>query len=52
LLAFTWYVSNIYKSDVRVGLMAVLMLVSFMVSIIAATIAGRETAHPPEEEEV
>ncbi|HEY3340578.1 MAG TPA: hypothetical protein VGK81_01115 [Anaerolineae bacterium] len=52
VLAYTFYVSNVYKSDVRVGLMAVFMLVSFVVSLIAAAIAGRETAHPPEEEEV
>ena len=52
VLAYTLYVSNIYHGDVRVGLMIVFMLVSFVVCLISATIAGRETAHPPEEEEV
>ena len=52
VLVYTVYISNVYKGDVRVGLMAVFMLVSFFVCLVAAMIAGRETAHPPEEEEV
>ena len=52
MLAFAYFVSTVYKGDVRVGLTIVFTLISFVVSIIAGTIAGRETAHPPEEEEV
>lgn len=52
VLVYTFYVSNVYHGDTRIGLMAVFMLVSFFVCLIAATIAGRETAHPPEEEEI
>jgi hypothetical protein len=52
VLAYALYIANVYHGNVRVGLVAVFMLVSFAVSFIAATIAGRETAHPPEEEEV
>lgn len=37
--------------ELRPGLVISLGLVSFVVSLIAAMIAGRETAHPPEEEE-
>ena len=50
-LAFAIYVVNVYKADLRIGFVIVLMAVSFVVSVIAATIAGRETAHPPDEEE-
>ena len=50
-LAFSQFAAGVYKAEVRTGLMIVFMLVSFAVSLIAATIAGRETAHPPEEEE-
>ncbi len=35
----------------RVGLNIVFMIVSFVICLIAGTIAGREAAHPPEEEE-
>ncbi len=38
-------------SDIRPGLILVFGLVSLGISLIAATIAGRETAHPPETEE-
>lgn len=38
-------------ADVRPGLILVFGFVSLGVSMIAATIAGRETAHPPEAEE-
>ncbi|MCL5995665.1 MAG: hypothetical protein M1546_06365 [Chloroflexi bacterium] len=44
-------VANWYGADVRAGLVIVFSLVSFAVSVIAAIIAGHETAHPPEEEE-
>ena len=50
-LAFHAFAVVAYKADVKIGLTIVFMLVSFAVSIISATIAGRETAHPPEEEE-
>jgi hypothetical protein len=50
-LAFAIFVADVYKADVRVGLVIVFMAISFGVSVIAATLAGRETAHPPEEEE-
>ena len=48
---FTLFAGNVYKAEVKTGLMIVFMLVSFAISLIAATIAGRENAHPPEEEE-
>jgi multidrug transporter EmrE-like cation transporter len=38
-------------SDIRPGLILIFGLVSLGVSLVAATIAGRETAHPPEAEE-
>lgn len=38
-------------SDIRPGLILIFGLISLGVSLIAATIAGRETAHPPEAEE-
>jgi hypothetical protein len=50
-LVFTLFVDSVYKADVKTGLMIVFMLVSFAISVIASTIAGREAAHPPEEEE-
>ena len=50
-LAFHGFANAAYHTDIRLGLTVVLMLVSFSVSIISATIAGREIAHPPEEEE-
>lgn len=37
--------------DVRPGLILTFGLVSLGISLVAATIAGRETAHPPEAEE-
>jgi len=37
--------------DVRPGLILIFGLISLGISLIAATIAGRETAHPPEAEE-
>jgi hypothetical protein len=39
-----------YAVDLRVGLVLVFGLVSFAVALVTATITGRETAHPPEEE--
>jgi len=39
------------RGDTRPGLILVFGLISLIVSIIAASIAGRETAHPPEAEE-
>jgi hypothetical protein len=50
-LAYHAFTNLVYQVDVKLGLTMVFMLVSFIVSIISATIAGRETAHPPEEEE-
>ena len=50
-LAFHAFVIVVYKADVKIGLTIMFMLVSLMVSIISATIAGRETAQPPQEEE-
>lgn len=50
-LAYHAFVVAAYKADVRIGLTLVFMLVSFIVSVISATIAGRESAHPQEEEE-
>jgi hypothetical protein len=46
LLVTTWY-----RADVRVGLVIVFSVISFIVSVIAAAISGREMARPPEEEE-
>lgn len=48
---FGLFVTNVYQGEVRVGLNIVFMAVSFIISLVAATIAGRESAHPPEEEE-
>jgi MFS family permease len=50
-LLFGVFVANVYRADVRMGLVAVFMFITFVVTLIAATIAGRETAHPPAEEE-
>jgi hypothetical protein len=50
-LGYAYFVINVYRADVRAGLAITFMVISFIVSVIAATIAGRETAHPPEEEE-
>ncbi len=50
-LAYHFFANAVYIADIRIGLTAVFSVVSFMVSMISATIAGRETAHPPEEEE-
>ena len=44
-------IGQVPNSDVKPGLILVFGLVSLVISIIAATIAGRETAHPPEVEE-
>lgn len=38
-------------ADIRPGLILVFGVISLVVSVIVATIAGRETAHPPEEVE-
>jgi hypothetical protein len=43
--------SQVPGSDIRPGLILIFGLVSLGVSLVAATIAGRETAHPPEAEE-
>jgi hypothetical protein len=39
------------NSGIRAGLILVFGLISLAVSVIAGSIAGRETAHPPEVEE-
>lgn len=39
------------SGDIRPGLIVVFSLISFGVCLIAGSIAGRETAHPPEAEE-
>ncbi len=52
LLAYATFVTRVYRAEARMGLAIVLMLVTFAVSTTAGAIAGRETAHPPEEEEV
>jgi hypothetical protein len=39
------------NSGIRPGLIFIFGLISMTVSIIASSIAGRETAHPPEAEE-
>jgi hypothetical protein len=39
------------NSGIRAGLILVFGAISMAISIIAASIAGRETAHPPEVEE-
>jgi hypothetical protein len=43
--------SQIPNADIRPGLVVVFGLVSFVVSVIASAIAGREAARPPEVEE-
>ncbi len=43
--------SQVPGSGIRPGLILVFGLVSLGVSVVAATIAGREAAHPPEVEE-
>jgi hypothetical protein len=43
--------AQVTGSGIRPGLILVFGLISLGVSIVAATIAGRETAHPPEAEE-
>ena len=43
--------SQVPGSDIRPGLILIFGLVSLGVSLLASTIAGRETAHPPEAEE-
>jgi hypothetical protein len=50
-MAFSYFVINTYQADVRIGLAVTFGVISFIISIIAGAIAGRETAHPPEEEE-
>jgi hypothetical protein len=50
-LGYSFFVINVYHADVRAGLAFIFMLVSFIISSITGAIAGRETAHPPEEEE-
>jgi len=43
--------AQVPESGIRAGLIVVFGLISMIVSIIAGSIAGRETAHPPEAEE-
>lgn len=43
--------SQVPGAEIRPGLILIFGLVSFGISMVAATIAGRETAHPPEVEE-
>ena len=51
-LSLSWLFSAIgVQSDIRSGLIGVFGVVSALICIFASRIAGRETAHPPEEEE-
>jgi hypothetical protein len=43
--------AQVPNSGIRPGLIFIFGLISLAVSVIAASIAGRETAHPPELEE-
>jgi hypothetical protein len=43
--------AQVPNSGIRAGLIFVFGVISLIVSIIAGSIAGRETAHPPEAEE-
>lgn len=43
--------AQVPNSGIRAGLIVVFGLISLIVSIVAGSIAGRETAHPPEVEE-
>ena len=43
--------AQVPDSGIRAGLIVIFGLISMIVSIIAGSIAGRETAHPPEVEE-
>ena len=52
MLGYAYFVVNVYKGDVKIGLVIIFMVVSLIVSVIAGAIAGRETAQPPEEEEI
>jgi hypothetical protein len=52
LLAYAYFVTRVYQADTKMGLAVAFMIVTFVISIIAGSITGRETAHPPEEEEV
>lgn len=52
LVASTLVLGNqVPGADIRPGLILIFGLVSLGISMVAATIAGRETAHPPEAEE-
>jgi hypothetical protein len=44
-------VAAAFQAEARAGLIVFFGLVNFVVSLAAASLAGRETAHPPEEEE-
>ncbi len=48
--AAAFAVAAYFQVDVRAGLIAVFGLVNFLLSLAAGTLAGRETAQPPEEE--
>lgn len=43
--------AQVPNSGIRAGLIFVFGVISLIVSVIAGSIAGRETAHPPEVEE-
>lgn len=52
LIFFTFaLMAQVPNSGIRAGLILVFGFISIVVSIIAGSIAGRETAHPPEVEE-
>lgn len=52
LILFTLVLmAQVPNSGIRAGLIFVFGFISLIVSIIAGSIAGRETAHPPEAEE-
>lgn len=52
LIFFTLALSmQVPNSGIRPGLILIFGLISLVVSVIAGSIAGRETAHPPEVEE-
>ena len=52
MVLFGLFLSQVYKADVRGGLVIIFGLVSCGISIFASRISGREAAHPPEEEDI
>ena len=51
IISMVIFLRMMYNADVRGGLVIIFGLVSCGICIFAARIAGREAAHPPEEEE-